>query len=87
MITCDDVNDQIPFVIERTFVDLGRLKVSTDRREPETTPIYFKSQFMPADDPGRERQIEFEASLAETGLFEPDKREPEWQLSNHFCDN
>ncbi len=78
MITCDDVDRPIPFVIERTFVDLGRLKVSTDRRDPETTPIYFKSRFMPVDDPGRERQIAFESALVGTGLFEPGKREPDW---------
>jgi DNA phosphorothioation-associated putative methyltransferase len=78
MITCDDVERPVPFVIERTFVDLGRLKVSTDRREPESTPIYFKSRFMPRDDPARETQIFFEAKLAATGLFTPDQREPKW---------
>lgn len=78
MITCDDIDNHIPFVVERTFVDLGRLKVSTDRRDPETTPIYFKSRFMPADDPNRDRQIAFEAALVGTGLFVPGMREPEW---------
>jgi hypothetical protein len=78
MITCDDIERPIPFVIERTFVDLGRLKVSTDRREPESTPIYLKSRFMPADDPARDSQSSFEAKLVATGLFIPDKREPEW---------
>ncbi len=78
MITCDDVDCPVPFVVERTFVDLGKLKVSTDRRDAETTPIYFKSRFMPADDQGRERQIDFEATLAGTGLFEVGVREPQW---------
>ena len=71
MITCDDVDRPIPFVIERTFVDLGRLKVSIDRREPETTPVYFKSRFMPGDDPERDRQLNFETALAGTGLSRP----------------
>lgn len=78
MIVCDDIEQAVPFVVERTLVDLGRLKVSTDRREPETTPVYFKSRFMPADDPARDAQISFEARLMATGLFVPDKREPEW---------
>ena len=78
MITCDDIDRHIPSIIERTQVDLGRLKVSTDRREPETMPVYFKSRFMPTDDPGRDRQLAFEATMSATGLFEPSEREPEW---------
>lgn len=79
MIICDDIDHLIPFVIERTFVDLGRLKVSTDRREPEILPVYFKSRFMPTDDPGRGRQLAFEAALTRTGLFEPGAPEPMWE--------
>jgi hypothetical protein len=72
MITCDDIDRHIPFIIERIQVDLGRLKASTDRREPETMPIYFKSHFMPANDPGRDRSLTFEAAMASAGLFESD---------------
>lgn len=71
MITCDDIDRFIPFIIERTQVDLGRLKVSTDRRDSETMPVYFKSRFMPADDLGRDGQLAFEATMASTGLFVP----------------
>ena len=78
MVTCDDINRHIPFIIERTQVDLGRLKVSTDRREPETMPVYFKSRFMSSDDPARDRQIAFEKMMSATGLFAPNLREPEW---------
>lgn len=78
MIACDDIDSPVPFVIERTFVDLGRLKVSTDRRDPETTPIYFKSRFMSTDDPARESQIMIEARILETGLFDSGRFEPEW---------
>lgn len=78
MVTCDDINRHIPFIIERTQVDLGRLKVSTDRREPETMPVYFKSRFMLSDDPARDRQIAFEKMMSATGLFAPNLREPEW---------
>ena len=72
----------IPFVTERVKVDLGRLKVFADRREPETTPVYFKSSFLPGNQPVPERQIEFETALAATGLFEGDAPEPRWSDVN-----
>lgn len=78
MIVCDDVEKSIPFVVERIRVDLGRLKVSTDRREPQTTPIYFKSRYLPSDDPAREHQLAIEAELYATGLFAPGCPEPKW---------
>jgi DNA phosphorothioation-associated putative methyltransferase len=78
MIACDDVDRPIPFVVERTFVDLGRLKVLIDQPEPETKPVYFKSRFMPIDDPERERQIKIEAIICETGQFDSGKDEPAW---------
>ncbi len=78
MLTCDDMENFVPFVTERVKVDLGRLKVFADRREPETAPVYFKSKFLPRDQVGRERQIEFETALAATGLFEADAPEPKW---------
>ena len=49
-----------------------------DRREPETTPAYFKSKFLPRDQAGREQQIEFETALDATGLFKADAPEPKW---------
>ena len=78
MITCDDFGRPIPFVVERTQVDLGRLKVSTDRPDPETKPVYFKSRFMPFDDPGCERQVAFEEMMVGTGLFKPGEPAPLW---------
>jgi hypothetical protein len=78
MLNCDDMEKFIPFVVERVKVDLGRLKVFADRREPETTPVYFKSRFLPRNQADRERQLEFESTLAATGLFELDAPEPKW---------
>jgi DNA phosphorothioation-associated putative methyltransferase len=78
MLTCDDMEKPVPFIKERIKVDLGRLKVFADRREPETSPVYFKSKFLPRDQAGRERQIEFESVLTATGLFETDAPEPKW---------
>jgi hypothetical protein len=79
MLTCDDLEKPVPFITERVKVDLGRLKVFADRHEPETTPIYFKSRFLPRDQPVSDRQIEFENALAATGLFEADATEPKWK--------
>ncbi|MGC2221599.1 MAG: hypothetical protein WA624_04140 [Methylocella sp.] len=87
MITCDDIDRFIPFIIERTQVDLGRLKVSTDRRDSETMPVYFKSRFMPADDPGRDGQLAFEATMASTGLFVPGAPDPLWATIKPFLAN
>jgi DNA phosphorothioation-associated putative methyltransferase len=78
MINCDDVEQPVPFVIERTLVDLGRLKVSTDRRDGDTMPIYFKSRFLPVDDERRAEQLVFEERLTRTGLFVEGQRDPEW---------
>ena len=78
MTVCDNVGRPVPFVVERVRVDLGRLKVSVDRREPETMPVYFKSRYLPKDHPGLEKQAEFEAAMKGTNLFAPDALEPDW---------
>jgi hypothetical protein len=78
MVTCDDVEQPILFIVERVTVNLGRLKVSVDRREPGSTPLYFKSRFLPEGDELLEGQAEAEAALSATGLFEPGLAEPGW---------
>jgi DNA phosphorothioation-associated putative methyltransferase len=78
MIVCDDIEQPVPFVVERVRVDLGQLKVSADRREPQSTPIFFKSRYLPADDEMRRDQERFETVLAATGLFQKDHPEPHW---------
>jgi hypothetical protein len=78
MVTCDDVEQPIPFIVERVIVDLGRLKVSVDRRERGSTPLYFKSRFLPEGDKLLDGQAEVEAALSATGLFEPGLAEPGW---------
>jgi len=78
MVTCDDVEQPIPFIVERVTVDLGRLKVSVDRRERGSTPLYFKSRFLPEGDELLEGQAEVDAALSATGLFEPGLPEPGW---------
>jgi DNA phosphorothioation-associated putative methyltransferase len=80
MVTCDDVEQPLPFIVERVRVDLAKLKVSADRREPQSTPFYFKSRFLPRDEELLEGQAEFEAALQATGLFEPGQPDPPWHL-------
>jgi hypothetical protein len=79
MVVCDDVEQPVPFVVERVRVDLGRLKVHADRREPQSTPIFFKSRFLPPDDEMRDGLAEFEAALTATGLFADGQPEPPWE--------
>jgi DNA phosphorothioation-associated putative methyltransferase len=78
MVVCDDIEQPVPFIMETARVDLGRLKVSADRREPQSTPIYFKSRYLPADDEKRREQEEFEISLLATGMFKEGQPEPPW---------
>jgi DNA phosphorothioation-associated putative methyltransferase len=83
MVTCDDIEQQVPFIVERVTVDLGRLKVRADRREPGSFPIYFKSRFLPRGDDLHEAQTEFEAALSATGLFPDRDAEPPWESVCH----
>ena len=78
-VVCDDIEQPVPFIVERVRVDLGRLKVRADRREPQSTPIYFKSRFLPPDEELRDGQEEFEATLLATGLFVEGQPEPPWE--------
>lgn len=77
MITCDNADLPVPRIVERVRVDLGRLKVSVERREPTASPIYFKSRFLPRDDDRRPAQESFEKELMATGLFENEDDDPD----------
>ena len=79
MVTCDDVESLIPFVVESVTVDLARQKVSANKHDPYAAPVYFKSRFLPPDDEAHDRQIAGEQILVSTGLFEPGGPEPSWQ--------
>jgi DNA phosphorothioation-associated putative methyltransferase len=79
MVTCDDVEQEIPFIIERVTVDLARLKVSAARFDAQAMPVYFKSKFLAGDDPDLSGQLAADRELAATGLFEPGQAEPPWE--------
>ncbi|MGC1574842.1 MAG: hypothetical protein WA813_01710, partial [Beijerinckiaceae bacterium] len=78
MCTCDDIARPIPFILERLHVDLARLRVSIDKREHHSTPVYFKSRYLASDDELRRGQDKLNAALMRTGLFEVDAPEPPW---------
>jgi DNA phosphorothioation-associated putative methyltransferase len=69
MLTCDDVDKPVPCVVEKLRIDMGRLRVTLDKHDAGASPVYFKSRYLPADMPGREAQLAFEAALQATGLF------------------
>lgn len=76
MLTCDDVERPVPSIVERVRIDMARLRVSVDRSDAGASPIYFKSRFLPQDDPDRLIQEEFESALRSTGLFVDEESEP-----------
>jgi DNA phosphorothioation-associated putative methyltransferase len=78
MVICDDIEQMIPFVIESVTVDLARLKVSANKFEAYTVPLYFKSRFLSPDDDLYDGQVEHEKALKGTGLFQPGTPEPAW---------
>jgi hypothetical protein len=78
MVTCDDLDQLLPSIIERVTVDLGRQKVSAHKFDLYETPLYFKSRFLPSDEELTAEQIQFEKSLSATGLFRPGAPEPSW---------
>lgn len=80
MVTCDDIDNAISFLTETITVDLNRLKVSANKVEPFSTPIYFKSRFLPPDDELILRALAFEDALAATGLFKPGTPTPPWPV-------
>ena len=78
MVTCDDIGEPVPCIIESVAVDLGRLKVSANKFELYAAPIYFKSRFLTLDDELRAAHAGFETALTQTGLFSPGSADPAW---------
>jgi DNA phosphorothioation-associated putative methyltransferase len=76
MLTCDDADRPVPCVVEKLLINMARLRVSLDRREAGSSPIYFKSRYLAKDAPGRESQEAFERALQATGLFKDGGEEP-----------
>ena len=73
-IACVDATARLPIYSERTRVDLGRLKVSTD--QPEGMIIYQKGRFLPADAPGVAEQLAFDRKLVGAGIADEEGKGP-----------
>ena len=80
MVTCDDIESLIPFVVESVTVDLARQKVSANKQERYVAPVYFKCRYLAFDDALRERDAAAEEVLVTTGLFRESDREPPWEM-------
>ena len=80
MVTCDDIESLVPFIVESVTVDLARQKVSAKKHEPFIAPVYFKCRYLALDDALRERQAAAEAVLVATGLFRQRDHEPPWEI-------
>jgi DNA phosphorothioation-associated putative methyltransferase len=73
-IACVDASAQLPVMLERTRVDLGRARVTVDY--PEGMVLYLKGRFLPADAPERDKQLQFDRKLLASGIVSPDGRGP-----------
>jgi DNA phosphorothioation-associated putative methyltransferase len=79
MITCDDIDRLIPSSSNglRSISDGSRSR-QTDVIPRRCLPIPSRASCRLASDRGRDKQLAFEATMAGTGLFESDAREPAW---------
>ena len=74
IITCDDAAKPLPAIMERTRVDLGRLRIRSER--PEGLMLYLKSRYLASDDPDREQQALFDRAVLDTKLVDEHGRGP-----------
>jgi DNA phosphorothioation-associated putative methyltransferase len=73
-LTCANPTARLPILAERTRVDLGRLKASTERLDGVL--LYLKGRYLPMDAPGREEQAAFDNTLLAEGIVTQDGRGP-----------
>lgn len=75
-LSCLDADVRLPVVYERTRVDLGRLRSTVEK--PSGVVIYLKGKFLPADQPGREQQVQFDEKLLRSGTISSDGSGPRY---------
>lgn len=73
-ISCVDSTSRLPVYSERTRLDLGRLKISSDF--PEDKLLYLKGRFLPRDTSGIEEQRAFDDKLIAAGIVDQEGRGP-----------
>lgn len=74
IITCDDAAKPLPAIMERVRVDLGRLRIRSER--PEGLMLYLKSRYLALDDPDRNQQAVFDRAVLDTKLVDEHGRGP-----------
>ena len=74
IITCDDAAKPLPAIMERIRVDLGRLRIRSER--PEGLMLYLKSRYLALDDPDRGQQALFDRAVLDTKLVDEQGRGP-----------
>jgi DNA phosphorothioation-associated putative methyltransferase len=75
-ISCEDMTQRLPIYLERTRVDLSRLRVAVD--QPKGKILYLKGRFLPSDLPGVSEQRLFDKKLIEAGIVDQYGRGPHW---------
>lgn len=73
-IQCIDASAKLPIILEKTYVDLGRARVTVKR--PDDKVLYLKGKFLPPGYPEREQQMEFDRKLISLGIVTPDGKGP-----------
>lgn len=71
---CKDAAARLPIVVERTRVDLGKLRATVDK--PEGLALYLKGRYLPIDAADREDQMAFDNKLLLSGAVSEDGRGP-----------
>lgn len=74
IITCDDAAKPLPAIMERIRVDLGRLRIRSER--PEGLMLYLKSRYLALDNPDRDQQALFDRAVLDTKLVDEHGRGP-----------
>jgi DNA phosphorothioation-associated putative methyltransferase len=75
-IACNDATAHLPIYIERTRVDLGRLRVTVDK--PEGMVLYLRGRFLPADTPRLIEQLAFDQKLIDAGIVDEEGKGPRY---------
>ncbi len=75
-IACTDATARLPVYIERTRVDLGRLRVTVDH--PDGMILYLRGRFLPTDSPGLAEQLLFDQKLLDAGIVDEEGKGPRY---------
>jgi hypothetical protein len=75
-LSCLDPNLHFPVISERNRIDLGRVRSFVDF--PKGKVIYWKSKFMPVNDPNFDAQSKIDAKLFKLGIINEEGFGPDY---------